>query len=98
MSKERSNKTKMGFRLEHTLRHLKETEPDLQDWQEFPHVSSSTELDGVLLNGGWLEKDTANTVDGLVLAVFLLDKQCTALRETLNLVLRRDGQRLGDGA
>lgn len=96
MNKERSNKTRKGFMLEHTLRHLKETEPELQHWQGFPHVGRSTESEGVLFNAGWLERDTANTVDGLVMAVFLLDKQCTALRETFKLVLQRNEQKVGD--
>jgi hypothetical protein len=69
----------MGTKLEHVLRHLKNAEPEIQQWQTFGNVGRSTEVDGVLLNSGRLNKDVPCMVDGLVLAVFLLAKKCAAL-------------------
>ena len=69
----------MGTKLEHTLRHLKNAEPALEHWMEFGDVGRSTEVYGVLLNSGALNKDMRHMVDGLVVAVHLLTKTCAAL-------------------
>jgi hypothetical protein len=67
-------------RLEHALRYLKNTEPEIERWQVFGDIGRSTEVDGILMNAGSLEH---RMVDGLVLAVFLLAKKCAALEKEI---------------
>jgi hypothetical protein len=73
----------MGTILEHALRHLKNAEPALEHWMEFCDVGRSTEVYGILLNSGALNKDMQHMVDGLVVAVHLLAKTCTALERRI---------------
>jgi hypothetical protein len=68
----------MGTKLEHALRHLKNAEPEIEHWMEFGDLGRSTEVYGVLLNSGALNKDMRGMVDGLVVAVHLLAKTCAA--------------------
>jgi hypothetical protein len=71
----------MGAKLEHVLRHLKNAEPVIEQWQKCGDVGRSTEVSGVLLNSGWLNNDMRHMVDGLVLAVYLLAKKCATLEK-----------------
>jgi hypothetical protein len=71
-------KMDMGTKLEHVLRHLKNAEPALEHWMEFGDVGRSTEVYGVLLNSGALNRDERHMVDGLVVAVHFLAKTCAA--------------------
>jgi hypothetical protein len=73
----------MATKLEHTLRHLKNAEPAVEHWMEFGDVGRCTELPGVLLNSGALNKDLPHMVDGLVWAVHLLAKTCAALERRI---------------
>ena len=73
----------MGMKLEHALRHLKNAEPALEHWMEFGNLGRSTEVSGVLLNAGALNIDARHMVDGLVVAVHLLAKTCTALERRI---------------
>jgi hypothetical protein len=79
-----------GLRLERVLRHLKNDEPEIDHWQSFGNVRKSTEVDGVLLNAGFLNQDTRHMVDGLVLAVSFLTKECAALKNELTELPRRN--------
>jgi hypothetical protein len=76
-------KMDMGMKLEHALRHLKNAEPAIEHWMELGEVGRSTEVSGVLLNSGWLNNDIRHTVDGLVLAVYLLAKKCAAMENRI---------------
>ncbi len=69
----------MGLKLEHVLRYLKNTEPDIQNWEKLGDTGRSTTVEGVLLNAGSFNNDTDRAVRGLVLGVFLLAKKCAAL-------------------
>jgi hypothetical protein len=73
----------MGTKLEHTLRHLKNAEPRIEHWMEFGDVGRSTEVHGILLNSGALNKDMRHMVNGLVVAVHLLAKTCDALQRRI---------------
>jgi hypothetical protein len=68
----------IGTKLEHMLRHLKNAEPTLEHWIEFGDVGRSSEVHGILLNSGALNKDMIHMVDGLVLVVHFLAKHCGA--------------------
>lgn len=65
------------------LRHMKNAEPAMEYWQSFGDVGSTTEVDGALLNAGSLNRDTRRLLDGLVLAVSLLAKKCTAMEREM---------------
>jgi hypothetical protein len=73
-----------GLRLERALRHLKNNEPKLEQWQTFGDIRSTTVAEGVPLNGRALEKDTDQMIAGLVLAVHLLAKKCAALEKEIS--------------
>jgi len=70
----------VGFKLEHVLRHLKHTEPDIEHWQQMVD-SRSIEIEGILVNAGSFDNSTNRMLGGLVLAVHLLAKKCAALEE-----------------
>jgi hypothetical protein len=70
----------VGFKLEHALRHLKHTEPDIEHWQKMGD-SRSTEVEGILVNAGSFNNSADRMLSGLVLAVHLLAKECAALEE-----------------
>ena len=70
----------VGFKLEHVLRHLEHTEPNIKHWQEMGG-SRSTELEGILVNAGSFNNSADRTLSGLVLAVHLLAKKCAALEK-----------------
>lgn len=53
----------MGTKLEHALRHLKHAEPEIEHWMEFGDLGRSTEVYGVLLNSGALNKDMRHMVN-----------------------------------
>jgi hypothetical protein len=70
----------MGMKLEHVLRHLKNSEPAIEHWQEFGPVGRSAEIHGVLANAGALSR---HMVDGLVVTVHLLAKSCAVLERRI---------------
>jgi len=70
----------VGFKLEHVLRHLKHTEPDIEHWQQMVD-SRSIEIEGLLVNAGSFDNSTNRMLGGLVLAVHLLAKKCAALEQ-----------------
>lgn len=90
----------MGTKLEHVLRHLKNAEPAIEHWMEFGDVGRSTEVYGVLLNSGALNKDLLHMVNGLVVAVHLLAKTCAAQEKRItgleNAGRRDDSRALAD--
>jgi len=73
-----------GIRLEHVLRHLKNNEAKIEQWQSFGDIRSTTEVEGVPLNGRALEKDTDQMIAGLVLAVHFLAKKCASLEKAVS--------------
>jgi hypothetical protein len=73
-----------GMKLEHVLRHLKNAEPSIEHWMEFGDVGRCAEVDGVLANAGALTHDLRHMVDGLVVIVHLLAKQCAALQRRID--------------
>jgi len=70
----------LGFKLEHVLRHLEHTEPDIEQWQKMGD-SRSTEIEGILVNAGSFNNSADRMLSGLVLAVHLLAKKCAALEK-----------------
>ena len=72
-----------GFKLEHVLRHLEHTEPDIEHWQTMGD-SRSTEVEGILVNAGSFNNSTDRMLSGLVLAVHLLAKKCAALEKEIS--------------
>jgi hypothetical protein len=70
----------VGFKLEHVLRHLKRTEPDIEHWQQMVD-SRSIEIEGILVNAGSFDNSTNRMLGGLVLAVHLLAKKSAALEK-----------------
>jgi hypothetical protein len=73
-----------SIRLEHALRYLKNVEPTILHWEEMGDVHRCTEVDGVVLNCGALNKDVRHMMDGLVLAVHLLAKKSAELQRRLD--------------
>jgi hypothetical protein len=63
----------VGFKLEHVLRHLDHTEPDMEHWQKMGD-SRSTEIEGILVNAGSFNNSAEHMLCGLVLAAHLLAK------------------------
>ena len=72
-----------GFKLEHVLRHLMHTEPDIEHWEKMSD-SRSTVVDGLLINAGSFENSSQHMLSGLVLAVHLLAKKCAALEKRVS--------------
>jgi hypothetical protein len=70
----------VGFKLEHVLRHLDHTEPDIENWQKMGD-SRSSEIEGILVNAGSFENSAEHMLSGLVLAVHLLAKKYAALEK-----------------
>jgi hypothetical protein len=69
-----------GLKLEHVLRYLKNTEPNIEHWMEFGNVGRSQKVHGVVANAGSL---SLHMVDGLVVTVNLLAKTCAALERRI---------------
>jgi len=69
-----------GFKLEHVLRHLVHTEPNIEHWQVMED-SRSMEVEGILVNAGSFDNSDKRMLHGLVLAVELLAKKCAALEK-----------------
>ena len=63
--------------LEHLLRHLKHTEPEIANWMEMGNVNRGA-MDG-FIDADTFRGDTQNVVIGLVLAVEFLAKKCAYL-------------------
>jgi hypothetical protein len=79
-----------GLKLEHVLRYLKNTEPNIEHWMEFGDVGRSEQVHGVLANAGSLSR---HMVDGLVVTVHMLAKTCAGLERR---IVRLESQ-IGDG-
>jgi len=81
-----------GFKLEHVLRHLMHTEPDIEHWEKMAD-SRSTVVEGLLINAGGFENSSRHMLSGLVLAVHLLAKKCAALEKRCQVLEVTHGDR-----
>ena len=68
--------------LEHLLRHLKHTEPEISNWMEMGDVGRGA-MNG-FIDADTFRTNTENVTEGLVLAIELLAKKCAYLESKIS--------------